>query len=160
MRRPAHDQFVGRAASSFEPFQEREAAVLLSHILEDPADWENHLMRYGRRISEGYSSCSRLYECRSAASAILSSVYGRKPLGPDEDSVVVRINDITHRLGGAIPSLPGASLVQFLPWMRFLPEYLAPWKRIGNDWCNKDTTLLLNFLRDAKTSTVRSPGVR
>lgn len=45
MRRAAHDNFVGRAASVYQKTQEREAAVLASHILKDPADWDNHLMR-------------------------------------------------------------------------------------------------------------------
>lgn len=158
MRRAAHDHFVGRAAATFEPVQERESAILLSHMLRDPGDWDNHLMRYDFLpfLSSIAPPDTEPRHLRSAASAVLSSVYGRDPLGPEADSMVARINDITHRLGGAIPSLPGASLVQFFPFMRYLPEWMAEWKRKGVEWCKQDTDLLETFLDGVRKTLVRT----
>ncbi|PSS37907.1 hypothetical protein PHLCEN_2v249 [Hermanssonia centrifuga] len=75
--------------------------------------------------------------------------FGLFPYG---NSVIHRINDIPARLGGTIPSLPGAGIVQFLPWMLYLPEWLAGWKRKCREWHESDTRVFTSFLDDAENS--------
>ncbi len=85
---------------------------------------------------------------------MLSACYGWTDLDSTADSVIHRINDIPARLGGTIPSLPGAGIVQFLPWMLYLPEWLAGWKRKCREWHESDTKVFTSFLDDAENSKV------
>ena len=127
MRRAGHEGFNTRAVTTYQPLQEAEASVLLSHLLhtsDNTTKWPSLLKR-------------------SAASAILSAVYGWLPLGDDADPLVDRINDIMHRMIYAC--LPGAYLVEFFPAMLYLPEWAERWKREGREWFRRDTGLFEGF---------------
>lgn len=45
MRRAAHEGFNVRASTSYQPLQEKESALLVSHMLQDPNGWDDHLKR-------------------------------------------------------------------------------------------------------------------
>jgi hypothetical protein len=70
-------------------------------MLASPARWDRHFRR-------------------AAASLALSVFYGYPTLKSEKDPVVEAINNLTERLVKA--ALPGAHLVQFFPWMRYLPS--------------------------------------
>lgn len=134
MRRAAHEGFSGRAADTHQPMQEQEAARFVRHIIEDPQNWDHHLRR-------------------TAVSTVLSAVYGWVPIGTDGDTLVDRINDVMHRIARA--SLPGAHLVELLPRMLHLPDWMAKWKREAKYDFKQNTQLFEGLLDDVRAKVVR-----
>ncbi|KAF8191538.1 cytochrome P450 [Mycena galopus ATCC 62051] len=131
LRRAAHEGLI-RVASSYAPIQEREAAVLVKYMIEQPSPWVQNLKR----------------KVQCTASTILGIAYGWPGLDPSQDSLVTRINDLAHRLVQA--TLPGAFLVEVFPVMKSLPLWMAKWKREGLEWHRKDTLLFEGLMNDAK----------
>ncbi len=54
---------------------------------------------------------------------ILSIVYGCPTITSDRDQTVDAINDFSKRIFRA--AYPGAHLIEFFPWMRYIPSRLA-----------------------------------
>ena len=102
MRRAAHEGFSVRASTTYQPLQEKESALLASHMLRSPTRWNAHLKR-------------------SAASTVLSAIYGWLPIDNSADTLVERINALAARIVRAC--LPGAYLVEIFPSMLYLPEW-------------------------------------
>ncbi|EIM88908.1 cytochrome P450 [Stereum hirsutum FP-91666 SS1] len=125
LRKAAHEGLNVRAAEAYQPLQEKDAAVLVADLLKEPLYWDDHLKR-------------------SAASTVLTAVYGMEPIKSKDDPLVVRINDLMHRLVRA--TLPGAFLVEIFPVMKRLPEFLAPWKKEGLEWHRRDTVMFQEFM--------------
>ncbi|KAF5342840.1 hypothetical protein D9758_013372 [Tetrapyrgos nigripes] len=130
MRKAAHEGLNIRASEAYQPLQEKEAAVLVDNVLKDPNSWVDHLNS-------------------SAASTILTAVYGVESIKSKDDPLVAQVNNCADRLTRA--SQPGAFLVEFLPIMKYLPEALAPWKKEGNEWYRKDTAMFQGFLDDVQS---------
>ena len=133
MRRAAHEGFNVRASSAYQPLQEKESALLVSHMLRDPHNWDDNLKR-------------------SAASTVLSAVYGWLPIDNSADALVTRINELMHRV--VLACLPGAYLVEIFPAMLHLPEWMARWKREGRAWFRKDTAMFEGFMEDVRGKMV------
>jgi hypothetical protein len=70
---------------------------------------------------------SMLTAIRTAASVVLSMVYDTPALLSEEDPNITRINDFADRLVNA--AYPGAYLVEYFTWMKYLPSWMAKWKR-------------------------------
>ncbi|KAF9463394.1 cytochrome P450 [Collybia nuda] len=85
---------------------------------------------------------------KSAASTVLGGVYGWDPVGINGDPVIDKINNLAHRLVYA--SLPGAYLVEIFPIMKYLPSWIAKWKREGLDWFAKDTKMFEDLMSEVK----------
>lgn len=94
------------AASQYEPYQWLESFRMLRDIVRDPSDYEDIFDHWSTVMG------SRL-------------LYGRAM--PDRKGPQSEIMDITHKIEQTVQ--PGAYLVDVLPWMRYLPEAIAPWKR-------------------------------
>jgi cytochrome P450 len=77
-------------------------------LLAEPDNWDGHLRR-------------------TAASSIMTMVYDEPPIISGNDQSVRLINDFVARLTRA--ALPGAHLVEFFPWMMYIPARLAPWRQ-------------------------------
>lgn len=88
----------------------------------------------------------------SAASTVLTAVYGVPPIESKDDPLVVRINDLMHRLVRA--TLPGAYLVEIFPVMQYLPNWMAKWKREGLEWHRKDSVMFQEFMDGARERVV------
>ena len=101
MRRAANEGFSKSSVKGFYETHMTESVLLASDLLIDPARWDRHFRR-------------------AAASTILSVVYGYPTLGPEQDHILVAINDFASPLfkAGSI----GSHLVHFLPWLRHLPN--------------------------------------
>ena len=99
MRRAAHEGLAKSVVESFKSTQFNEAILLASALVAQPAMMDNHL----RRV---------------AASMITSVTYDVPPIVSELDPAVKAINDVAGRLVRA--ALPGAHLVKFFPWMRFI----------------------------------------
>ncbi|KAI0700095.1 cytochrome P450 [Cytidiella melzeri] len=119
MRRAAHESFNPKAVGKYELVQAKAAAEAACRIISQPDSWEDSLKQF-------------------AASAILTSVYGWPPIGPDEPIVGRLVGHIAH-LSGAV--LPGAFLVDLIPIMKLIPAWLAKWKREGIAWHDEETRL-------------------
>lgn len=102
MHRAANEGFSKGSAKRFHEKQMTEAVLLACDCLGKPAELDRHFRR-------------------TAASMILSVVYGHAPITSEQDRNVVAINDFASRLTRA--AYPGAHLVEFLPWMRYFPSW-------------------------------------
>ncbi|KAJ6458244.1 cytochrome P450 [Mycena sanguinolenta] len=108
MRRAAQAALSKNFTPRFHAIQEKEAILLTHSLLVNPTAWDSHLRR-------------------TATSLVLSLVYGTPPLLSEEDSKITRVNDFAERLVRA--AYPGAYLVEYFTWMRYLPSWVAKWKR-------------------------------
>ncbi|KAF7333345.1 Cytochrome P450 [Mycena venus] len=108
MRRAAEEGLRKTIAHRFHAIQLREAIFLTHSLLVNPGSWDSHLRR-------------------TAASVILSMVYDTPAVLSEEDPKITRINDFVERIVRA--AYPGAYLVEYFTWMRYLPTWSAKWKR-------------------------------
>ncbi|KAK7683860.1 hypothetical protein QCA50_013238 [Cerrena zonata] len=129
LRKAAHMGLNLHAAEAYFPIQEREATLLVKSVLENPSDWDNHLQK-------------------SAASTILSIVYGTEPLKSREDPIVLRINHFMERMLKA--ALPGNYMVDMFPVLNKLPPWLAKFKREGMAAHKDFTAMFSEFLQGVK----------
>ena len=104
MRKAAHEGLNKGLVKEFFGTQTKEALILASDGLNNPAEWDKHLRR-------------------AAASMVLSVVYDQPTIKPGQDHNVRLINDFVQRLTRA--AYPGAHLVEFFPWMRYIPSRSA-----------------------------------
>ena len=78
------------------------------------------------------------------ASAIFSTVYGWPALDPEKNALDIQhISGFAHRIAEA--GLPGAFLVDVFPAMKYLPAWMAKWKREGIRWHDEMTKILSDF---------------
>ncbi|KAJ7302126.1 cytochrome P450 [Mycena albidolilacea] len=108
MRRVAQEALSKNFTDKFHAIQSKEAVLLTHSLLVNPTAWASHLRR-------------------TTASVILSMVYDTPALLSEEDPNITRINDFAERLVSA--AYPGAYLVEYFTWMRYLPSWMAKWKR-------------------------------
>jgi len=78
-----------------------EAVLMAGGLLGSPAPWDQQFRR-------------------AATSMTLSVLYGYPTLKSEQDHNVEAINEFSERLLRAI--VTGAHLVQFFPWLRYLPS--------------------------------------
>ncbi|KAJ7823701.1 cytochrome P450 [Mycena olivaceomarginata] len=96
------------AMSHYGDTSSKEAVLLTHSLLVNPTAWGSHLRR-------------------TTASVILSMVYDTPALLSEEDPNITLINDFAERLVSA--AHPGAYLVEYFTWMRYLPSWMEKWKR-------------------------------
>ncbi|KAI9446207.1 cytochrome P450 [Lactarius indigo] len=128
-RRAAHEGLTKVAVREYHPILRKEATLLSSAILDDQGALEKHFQRF-------------------AASAIMSILYDYPTLENNNDETLKRIHKYISRVSKA--AAPGAYLVELLPWMMYIPERLAKWKREGMEHFREHTTMftgLLNVVR-------------
>jgi hypothetical protein len=101
MRKAAHEGLNKGVVKDFHEPQTKEALLLAAGGLAEPGRWDNHLRR-------------------AAASMVLSVVYDQPTIKSEQDKNVKLINDFVQRLTRA--AYPGAHLVEFFPWMRYIPS--------------------------------------
>ena len=104
MRKAAHEGLNKGVVKDFHGTQTKEALILASDGLSNPTEWDKHLRR-------------------AAASMVLSVVYDQPTIKAGQDHNVKLINDFVQRLTRA--AYPGAHLVEFFPWMRYIPSRFA-----------------------------------
>jgi hypothetical protein len=59
--------------------------------------------------------------------------------------IITRVTDTT---------VPGTFLVEMLPWMEYLPDFLAPWRVWAKKHFREHTAFLERLYRDAKAQIV------
>ncbi|KAJ7163864.1 cytochrome P450, partial [Mycena crocata] len=148
LRKAAHLGLHLRAAEAYYPIEEREAAILVQDLLRDPSQWDAHIRRFYAHpylpvVLALYLLTSALPSFRSPRN------FGSLPhVGSVYNTTVRRINDLMHRVVQA--ALPGNFLVEIIPWMCYLPDWLAKWKRDGKAHFVEDSTMFKTFLGNVK----------
>ncbi|KAF8267195.1 cytochrome P450 [Lactarius quietus] len=138
-RRPAVEGFSKSVIQDFYPIQSREAMILALALMKTPP-MKKHFQRH-------------------AWSVVLSIIYNRPPVESEDDPVVVGIADHVQRVLHEMQ--PGNRLVEYFPWMRYIPSRFAKWKRDAQNWFIKDTLRyerLLNNVADDLAKGIDRPS--
>ena len=101
MRKAAHEGLNKGVVKDFHETQTKEALLLAAGGLAEPAQLDKHLRR-------------------AAASMVLSVVYDLPTIKSEQDPNVKLINGFVLRITRA--AYPGAHLVEFFPWMLYIPS--------------------------------------
>ncbi|KAI9443590.1 cytochrome P450 [Lactarius indigo] len=124
-RRLAVEGFSKSAVRHFHPIQSHEAIMLALALINNPSTLGKHLKRH-------------------AGSVMLSVNYHFPPVDSEDDPVVVRIAKQVERLLHEVQ--PGARLVEFFTWMRYVPSRFAKWKRDAEYWFIQDSLMYEDLL--------------
>ena len=89
---------------------------------------------------------------RFSASTLVGATYGFNPDSSSLGGVIALLRAFTDQITAAL--LPGAYLVEFLPWMLYLPAWMAKWKRDGIRAFHDADRLFESLLRDVEQRTV------
>jgi len=122
--------------------QESKARLLLTRMLKNPKDWEAHI-----ELMQGQ--------------LMLSMTYGYEVQGSGDRKI-----DVSRRLVeiGSETTLPGALLVNDLPLLRHIPDWL-PWfsykplARVGRDLGLEVLHLPMQFVKDAMAKGTAQPSL-
>ncbi|THU84482.1 cytochrome P450, partial [Dendrothele bispora CBS 962.96] len=129
LRKAAHEGLNKSIAHRYHQTQTNEAVLLTQGVLSDPKNFDDHLRR-------------------TAVSSIMTMLYDYPPIQSQDDPTVKRIHDFVVRLTRA--ALPGAHLVEFFPWMRYIPSSLAKWKRDAEQGFAKDSVLFEGLFKSVQ----------
>ena len=100
-----------------------------------------------------YVQISLIDERRAAASISLSVLYDLPIISSIDNPTVQEIN--TFNEIGADYSLPGNYLVEFFPWMKYIPSSIAKWKRTAEEQNKKYSAMFEAMLHDVEDRIVR-----
>src|SRR6266581_4666422 len=101
MRKAAREALnKGVIKNDHHPVLLKEAVILASGLVANPASWNDHIRR-------------------ATASAIVAMIYDKEPLESTKDPVIAWLHGIVDRISKA--AMPGAHLVEFFTWMRYIP---------------------------------------
>ncbi|KAH9168151.1 hypothetical protein EDB89DRAFT_1909556 [Lactarius sanguifluus] len=95
----------------------------------------------------------------TSANMIASRLWMGWKSESDDEPVIVGIVDHVQRVGHELE--PGARLVEFFPWMRYIPSRFAKWKRDAQHWFIQDSLRherLLNKVADDLAKAIDQPS--
>jgi hypothetical protein len=100
MRRAAQEALTKTTVQRYYPILTKEATILASTFLSNPKNRDQHFQR-------------------AIASMMLSILYDSPTLTSTEDKV---IQDVRRALNSSLRAAVGTSLVEFFPWMIYVPQ--------------------------------------
>ena len=100
-----------------------------------------------------YVQTPSIYERRAAASIGLSVLYDHPMVLSADDPTVREVNRFAEI--GVDYSLPGNYLVEFFPWMKYIPSSIAKWKRTAEERHKKYSAMFEAMFRDVEVRIVR-----
>ena len=100
MRRAAQEALTKTAVQRYYPILTKEATNLASALLDNPENRDQHFQR-------------------AVASTIMSILYDSPTLTPKQDNAV---QDISRTLNSSLRAMVRTSLVEFFPWMLYVPQ--------------------------------------
>jgi Cytochrome P450 len=123
-----HHLTMTQMANSYQSAQSLESVKLLHDLLETPGDYDRHLVRYSSGL-------------------IFRIGYGKRVETGDEPYVrrIVEVNHTVERVAS-----PGAYLVDTMPFLRYLPSFLAPFKEEARMLHEREIELFRSLLVDVK----------
>lgn len=95
------------ALRTYKPRQEAESTRLTFRVLQNPDGWEREFDRF-------------------TASVVFSVSYGRRIDSADSKIVRDKLNFMQFM---ASLNVPGAYMAESFPFLKYMPNFLAPWKR-------------------------------
>ncbi|KAG1827574.1 cytochrome P450 [Suillus subaureus] len=107
MRRALHAHLQPKSAETYQPLQMSQAKTVILNILDDPHNFQNHLVTY-------------------AAATIMKIAYGKITPTSATDPEVREAHQIIRRFRTIL--LPGAYWVESIPWLKYLPWYASELK--------------------------------
>ncbi|KAF2019858.1 cytochrome P450 [Aaosphaeria arxii CBS 175.79] len=105
-RKLLHQAMTPKALKMYKPAQTAEASRLCQHLLDRPADWEKLLERY-------------------TSSIVFSVAYGHRIDSLNAEVIRDRFKFMTY---AASLNVPGRYMVESWPFLKYIPDVLAPWK--------------------------------
>ncbi|KAI9458202.1 cytochrome P450 [Lactarius psammicola] len=114
----------------------------------------DRMRRFRRAAAEGFSKSAvqrfhpikiEKYFQRHGASIMLSVNYHFLPVESDDDPRVVGIASRLRRMMHEMQ--PGTRLVEYFPWLSYVPSRFAKWKRDAQYWFIQDSLLYQRLLR-------------
>ncbi|GAA6007074.1 cytochrome P450 [Rhodotorula paludigena] len=133
-RKVLHGSFMQKAADSYKPIQNLESKQLQHDLLTTPDNFRDHLERY-------------------AASVIVTVNYGRRVTNIWTDRVVCENRRSMDVLTSV--NIPGKYLVESLPILLKLPNFLTPWRTLAFEHRKKDVELYLGLVNEVKEKMER-----
>jgi cytochrome P450 len=131
VRKLMHNLTSSTIAKTYEPLQEQESLRAIRDLTYEPESYETWFERY-------------------AAGLIMRLAYS-KPVQTGKESYVKQILKVVHTVERV--ASPGAYLVDTIPALMWLPEWLAPFKREGRRLHRQESELFKNLLQEGiKTS--------
>ncbi|KAH8977890.1 cytochrome P450 [Lactarius hatsudake] len=134
-RRVAVEGFYKSAVKHFHPIQGREALMLALALMKNPSTLRKHLQRH-------------------AWSIMFTVNYHFQPIDSEDDPFIVGLAKQTERL--LHETSPGARLVEFFTWMRYIPSRFAKWKRDAEYWFVQDSLMFGGHLGKVANDLVSS----
>lgn len=83
---------------------------------------------------------------------VWSVVYDKPPITDANDPQIAGVNDFMTRIVRA--AFPGAHFVEYFTWMKYLPNWMAKWKRDAEGWYRVDSAVFEGLFQEAKMSVV------
>ncbi|PVH74478.1 cytochrome P450 [Cadophora sp. DSE1049] len=127
-RKLMHRLTMPSMANSYQPAQSIESARLLHDLLQDPRNYERWLQRYSGGL-------------------IFRIVYGKR-VQTGEENYLQRAIKVVHNVERI--ASPGSYLVDVLPFLRYVPYPLAPFKQEGMRLHSEELDLFRSLLDDAR----------
>ncbi|KAL2798859.1 cytochrome P450 [Aspergillus keveii] len=127
-RKLMHRLTMASAATSYQPMQLLESTRMLYDLLRDPSQYELWFHRY-------------------ASGLIFRIGYG-KAIRTGKEEHAQRILEVVHTVERI--ASPGSYLVDSLPFLKYLPEWMAPFKREGRRLHERELNLFRTLLRDVQ----------
>lgn len=118
-----------KAVDEVLPIQNAEAAQTLHQILTTPEDWYDHIRLYSTAV-------------------ILASGFGLRAASFDSPRVkaLYHVQDQLTQITeiGATPP------VDIFPFLKYLPDFLCPWRKWARDIRKEHQALWFDLMRDSK----------
>lgn len=137
MRRAAQEALTKTAVQRYHPILTMQATILASALLNKPENRDQHFQR-------------------AVASTIVSILYDFPTLTSKQDDAV---QDVSRALNSSLRAAVGTSLVEFFPWMVYIPQRVAKWKREALKQSAERTERFLRLFNRVKAD-IASVGVR
>ncbi|KAJ7167708.1 cytochrome P450 [Mycena filopes] len=128
-RRVLHTSFMQKASDTYKPIQDLESKQLLAELAKTPAKYREHLERY-------------------ATSVAVVVTYGRRVHDIYNDEVVC-LNRQTNEFLTSV-NIPGKYLVESIPALLHLPNFLTPWRTAALEQRARDIEYLTRLVDEVK----------
>ncbi|BGP43937.1 hypothetical protein JCM10449v2_007994 [Rhodotorula kratochvilovae] len=127
-RRLLHQLTSPASAASYEEIQEMESAQFVRDMLDKPKEFWGHCQRY-------------------AGSTIMQIGFNKRATSP-KDPAITRMRNINEMMTKT--AVAGRYLVDSLPFLNYLPPFLAPFKREASAIFDETLSLFRSHVLDVK----------
>ncbi|KAI9759959.1 MAG: hypothetical protein M4579_001992 [Chaenotheca gracillima] len=127
-RRLLHQALTPSALRLYKPIQEAEASRLVYGLLDSPSVWEKSFERF-------------------TASIVFSIAYGHRIDSLESETILQRMRFMHF---AASLNVPGKYLVESLPFLKHVPNVIAPWKTAIQEMGYEEASVNMALVDDVK----------